>query len=37
MGIYSEGLILGIKIKLRYAWANIQDGGALFLEVFGIL
>ena len=26
IGIYSEGLILGVKIKLRNAWVYIREG-----------
>ena len=36
-GIYSEGRILRIKIKLRNAWAYTLEGGALFLGFCGIL
>ena len=34
MGIYSEGLKLGVKIKLGHAWACTREGGDF---VFGIL
>ena len=34
MGLYLEGFILGVKIKLRIAWAYIFRG--LFSEFYGI-
>ena len=37
MSIYSEGNILGIKIKLRNGWAYARDGWALVLALHGIL
>ena len=32
IGIYSEGLTLGVKIKLRNAWAYTREEGVLILE-----
>ena len=33
MGIHSSGLTLGVKLRLKNAWACIREGGTLLLGV----